>query len=339
MKLAVISDVHSNSWALRAVLQDAKERGANGFLFLGDLIGYLPDPRGTIQIFKQAVEKHRISQGLAVWIFGNHEELFREAIAARESWDLSDDEPALEGFKNKDIRRIELLQETIDKRLNKGIANNGVLDSMYKNIRALEGAEEYDWLCAQVTEGPEIFKQQLRQGKYEITLVHGGLNDSARYYVFPPWNNLDWDVRMAMVEPYRQGSYKPKKINLVLFGHTHIPTFCKVTNIGKEPEIEDVDFRYGEEMLLDGDLNLINPGSVGLPRDEDCRAAYAILDLKKSTIAYWRVDYEREELEKALIRYSGKINEYYSTAPMPSGPSEEYKHRLRKRRESLGKEQ
>ena len=36
---------------------------------------------------------------------------------------------------------------------------------------------------------------------------------------------------------------------------------------------------------------MINPGSVGQPRDSDPRAAYAIYDSDKKTVTLWRVDY------------------------------------------------
>jgi diadenosine tetraphosphatase ApaH/serine/threonine PP2A family protein phosphatase len=39
---------------------------------------------------------------------------------------------------------------------------------------------------------------------------------------------------------------------------------------------------------------IINPGSVGQPRDNDTRAAYAILDLEKMTWRYERIAYPVE---------------------------------------------
>jgi diadenosine tetraphosphatase ApaH/serine/threonine PP2A family protein phosphatase len=39
---------------------------------------------------------------------------------------------------------------------------------------------------------------------------------------------------------------------------------------------------------------IVNPGSVGQPRDNDARAAYALLDLERMTWAYARVAYPIE---------------------------------------------
>jgi diadenosine tetraphosphatase ApaH/serine/threonine PP2A family protein phosphatase len=40
------------------------------------------------------------------------------------------------------------------------------------------------------------------------------------------------------------------------------------------------------------DRALINPGSVGQPRDEDPRAAYALLDIDKMIVTFHRVQYD-----------------------------------------------
>jgi putative phosphoesterase len=52
-RLAFFSDVHGNSVALRAVLDDIKAQGVEGVYCLGDLIGYGPDPNGVVQLLRQ----------------------------------------------------------------------------------------------------------------------------------------------------------------------------------------------------------------------------------------------------------------------------------------------
>ena len=47
MTVALIADVHGNAWALDAVLADARERGADTFLDLGDTLDGPLDPVGT----------------------------------------------------------------------------------------------------------------------------------------------------------------------------------------------------------------------------------------------------------------------------------------------------
>lgn len=50
MKIAVISDIHSNLEALTAVVAHARESGAEGFACLGDCVGYGPDPQTTLDM-------------------------------------------------------------------------------------------------------------------------------------------------------------------------------------------------------------------------------------------------------------------------------------------------
>jgi len=46
--IAVLSDVHANLEALRAVIKDIRQRGVQRIFFLGDIIGYGPNPREVL---------------------------------------------------------------------------------------------------------------------------------------------------------------------------------------------------------------------------------------------------------------------------------------------------
>ena len=54
--------------------------------------------------------------------------------------------------------------------------------------------------------------------------------------------------------------------------------------------------------LLPGARYLVNPGSVGAPRDGDPRAGYAIVDLERGWLRFGRVAYPVEEVVRALRR-------------------------------------
>ncbi len=71
MKLAIISDLHSNREALEAVFADIRRRGVTDLVCLGDVIGYGPDPEFCVDLVR----------GHARWcLMGNHDEaLFRDA--------------------------------------------------------------------------------------------------------------------------------------------------------------------------------------------------------------------------------------------------------------------
>ncbi len=64
MRIAIISDVHSNLVALEAVLADAEGRGAEAIWNLGDTVGYGPDPNGVVA---------RLAEAGAVSVLGNHD--------------------------------------------------------------------------------------------------------------------------------------------------------------------------------------------------------------------------------------------------------------------------
>ncbi|MBU1342050.1 MAG: metallophosphoesterase [Proteobacteria bacterium] len=64
MRLAVISDIHSNMDAFQAVLDDISKQSVNDIISLGDNIGYGPEPEAVIVNLK----RHGISS-----VLGNHE--------------------------------------------------------------------------------------------------------------------------------------------------------------------------------------------------------------------------------------------------------------------------
>ncbi|MBK8931067.1 MAG: metallophosphoesterase family protein [Candidatus Promineifilaceae bacterium] len=73
-----------------------------------------------------------------------------------------------------------------------------------------------------------------------------------------------------------------------LVGHTHVPI------VFEETDPNHVAFHrpdYTTERLLADNRLIINPGSVGQPRDSDPRAAYALLDTDTNIWQFKRVDY------------------------------------------------
>jgi predicted phosphodiesterase len=64
MLLAIISDIHANVDALRAVLADIRQRGAERVLCLGDLVGYNSFPRETLAL----LQEHEVHS-----VHGNHD--------------------------------------------------------------------------------------------------------------------------------------------------------------------------------------------------------------------------------------------------------------------------
>lgn len=53
MRIAVLSDIHGNSWALKEVLNDIKQRGIDNIYNLGDSLYGPLDPAGTFELIKK----------------------------------------------------------------------------------------------------------------------------------------------------------------------------------------------------------------------------------------------------------------------------------------------
>jgi len=88
--------------------------------------------------------------------------------------------------------------------------------------------------------------------------------------------------------------------NLVFFGHTHVPAsyaFNPDTGAFKST----VPAREELLELEAGWKWLVNPGSVGQPRDHDPRAAYIIYDSAAQTIEQRRVEYDFRKTAKKIV--------------------------------------
>ncbi|HEY7288997.1 MAG TPA: metallophosphoesterase family protein [Vicinamibacterales bacterium] len=89
---------------------------------------------------------------------------------------------------------------------------------------------------------------------------------------------------------------------LCLFGHTHWP----VTFVWKaDDSLDAVDASHSGESRLAleaGARYLMNPGSVGQPRDGDSRAAFAIVDDEQRSVELYRLAYPVERTQTKIIR-------------------------------------
>lgn len=81
-----------------------------------------------------------------------------------------------------------------------------------------------------------------------------------------------------------------------LVGHTHVPILFNQEDNFIVPLPPD----YGNPIQLNNHRCIINPGSVGQPRDADPRAAYALLDIESMTWEYRRVDYPVAETQAQM---------------------------------------
>jgi predicted phosphodiesterase len=89
---------------------------------------------------------------------------------------------------------------------------------------------------------------------------------------------------------------------LCLYGHTHIPVVFTYASG------ESLDFSTGDGAATmavtveEGRRYLVNPGSVGQPRDGDPRAGYGIVDTATRRIDLFRVEYPVAAAQAKVIR-------------------------------------
>ena len=114
----------------------------------------------------------------------------------------------------------------------------------------------------------------------EVQLVHGSPNDEDEYVV-----SLG-DALAPLIT---------LTIPLTFFGHTHLQGgfFANGSSAdGFRPEYQTVGQPESVSLQLKPDTRyLINPGSVGQPRDGDPRAAYAIVDTTTKRVDLMRLKY------------------------------------------------
>src|SRR4051812_40786427 len=88
---------------------------------------------------------------------------------------------------------------------------------------------------------------------------------------------------------------------LCFFGHTHVAMRASV-DAQRRLEIEAPQGHPEfQTTLVDTTKYLINPGSVGQPRDGDSRAAYAIADIDRQLVTLHRVAYPIETAQKKIL--------------------------------------
>ena len=237
MRIAVLSDIHSNLVALDAVLGHVGT--VDAIWHLGDVVGYGPDPDGVVE---------RLATLGAIGVRGNHD------AAATGGAEID--------WFNPDARRAMEWTRTA--------------------ISATTAA----WLAAL----PERLVED------DWTLVHGSPRDPIWEYVTS--TPVARASLAALTTPYG------------LHGHTHLP----IAWVEEDGRVDAMSPGDGSTFRLDGRRALLNPGSVGQPRDGDPAASCLVLDTDRLTVS-------RDRIQQALhaenigtgIHYRGvHLHPYYA---------------------------
>ena len=122
-----------------------------------------------------------------------------------------------------------------------------------------------------------------------LSIIHGALQDEDEY-VFGPTQALE-----GLLD-------SPSPVTF--FGHTHIQGGFTL----RDDQVSVQHLKPAGDNLLaslpieNGTSYLLNPGSVGQPRDGDPRAAFAIADLDNQSVEFWRVPYDIEQVQNRMAR-------------------------------------
>jgi diadenosine tetraphosphatase ApaH/serine/threonine PP2A family protein phosphatase len=221
LRVAVLSDVHSNQPALETVLAAVDEAGAEELWCLGDVVGYGAQPDACADLIRERCD---------VCLVGNHD------LAVLGGLDIS-------SFSESAAAAVEWTRDQ---------ASAGTLEF----LRGLEPAGSRDG----------------------IGLFHASPRDPIWEYV------LSTDQAEAGLDV--QGE------RLGLIGHSHISLFFCRPDEARPGDTQGAQAGDGAVLNLEAGTWMLNPGSVGQPRDGDPRAAWLELDTKELTAHFHRVSYD-----------------------------------------------
>jgi len=118
-----------------------------------------------------------------------------------------------------------------------------------------------------------------------VTICHGAPFDED-YYIFGEFDAAE--------------AFDYLKLPLCFFGHTHFPFVYTKRDATVEGTF--LEGNSNEVKLEKGVTYLINPGSVGQPRDRNPRAAFAIYDSDLHVIKFFRLEYDIDDAQEKILK-------------------------------------
>ncbi|MDM8526647.1 metallophosphoesterase family protein [Anaerolineales bacterium HSG24] len=122
------------------------------------------------------------------------------------------------------------------------------------------------------------------------TLVHG----SPRHHV--------WEY--ILYPTIAQPNFEHFDTPYCFVGHTHSPVIFRQADNPEDMCDALVPVFNAGPIQFDESRLIVNPGSVGQPRDGDARAAYGVLDTESCTFEYRRVAYKVGEIQEKMKGYN-----------------------------------
>ncbi len=161
----------------------------------------------------------------------------------------------------------------------------------------LDSIEDYNpaaqasslWTADTLNQSNLDFISQLPGGPLDVDgfdLVHGAPSDEDEYII----TTRDASEMREFL-----------RSTVTFFGHTHLQGGFFLRRAAVKA-IEKVPQKWAELTISidDNSSFLINPGSVGQPRDGDWRAAYAVYEAADRLVTYYRVEYDAKEARRRV---------------------------------------
>ncbi len=182
---------------------------------------------------------------------------------------------------------IEKLRNLPDLVCIKGNHDAAILDEIDVFAFNHEARQSLDWLRSRLKADNRQWLADLEEKVVlgDVTLAHGS-----------PRNPI-WEYIMDLETARENMAYFETQICLV--GHTHIPCIYQM-----EDDAPDSTGLYFPEAGLALKLQkkfILNPGSVGQPRDHDPQASFVIYDDLAESWVYHRVSYEVKQVQKRIL--------------------------------------
>lgn len=117
--------------------------------------------------------------------------------------------------------------------------------------------------------------------------VHGSPRRPINEYIFP---------EDAINSPVKMEQIFSRIDRYCLVGHTHLPgVFTDEPDFYPPGDLDNNVYSF-----RDDEKAIINPGSIGQPRDSDPRLSYALLDEEKSTVTFHRLEYDIQSVVQKI---------------------------------------
>ena len=214
------------------------------------------------------------------------EAVLADAGKVDETWCLGD----MVGYGPDPNDVIERLRELPNLTCILGNHDVAVLGQMDYAVFNADARKSLLWQQQNVTDSNLVYLDTLSKDKLicgNVTLAHGSPRDPVWEYIL---NTLSARLNFSAFST-----------DYCFVGHTHIQCFFQM-DMNKDLVTQYLP-RQGQVTKLTPRI-ILNPGSVGQPRDRDSRAAYAIFDPETSSWEPHRVNYDISAVQ-ARIRAAG----------------------------------